>query len=56
MRYLNIANFAPGQEITIGTDTWKVFPMLRKGVGTGGNPAGDIPYSDNHGYAFKKTA
>lgn len=56
VRYLNIANFAPGQEITIGTDTWKVFPMLRKGVGTSGSPAGDIPYSDNHGYAFKKTA
>lgn len=56
VRYLNIANFAPGQEITIGTDTWKVFPMLRKGVGTWGNPAGNIPYSNNHGYAFKKTA
>ena len=56
VRYLNIANFAPGQEITIGTDTWKVFPMLRKGVGTSGSTSGDIPYSDNHGYAFKKTA
>lgn len=53
IRYLNMARFNPGQEIAVGTDTWKVFPMLRKGTGVSGNSA---PYSNNHGYAFLKTA
>lgn len=55
IRYLDMARFAPGQEITIGSDTWKVFPMIRKGAGVFNTPGG-TPYSDNHGYAFKKVA
>lgn len=51
VRYLNMARFAPGQEITVGSDTWKVFPMVRKGTGPNGQP-----YSANHAYAFKKVA
>lgn len=53
VRYLNMARFNPGQEVPVGTDTWKVFPMCRKGAGSF---AGNADYSDNHAYAFLKTA
>lgn len=49
IRYLTMERYAPGQEITIGSDVWKVFPMCRKGVGSG-----LLQYSDNHAYAYKK--
>lgn len=49
VRYLNMARFSPGQEITVGSDTWKVFPMARKGSGVSSQA-----YSQNHAYAFKK--
>lgn len=51
VRYLNMARYSPGQEITVGSDTWKVFPMCRKGSGAQGSP-----YSQNHAYAYKKVA
>jgi len=56
VRYLNMARFAPGQEITVGSDVWKVFPMCRKGQGSSSSssPLYGQPYSDNHAYAFKK--
>lgn len=56
VRYLNMERFAPGQEITIGSDIWKVFPMCRKGEGSSdtSHPRYGQPYSDNHAYAFKK--
>lgn len=30
VRYMNMRNFAPAEEITIGGDTWMVFPVTRK--------------------------
>ncbi len=56
VRYLNMARFAPGQEITVGSDVWKVFPMCRKGAGSysSSSPLYGQQYSDNHAYAFKK--
>jgi hypothetical protein len=51
VRFCNITKFTPAQEITIGSDTWKVFPMIRKGSHPGGAAA---PYSGIYGYAYKK--
>lgn len=48
IRYLNIARFAPGQEISVGGVVYKVFPWGRKGTGNG--------YTENHGYAYLKTS
>lgn len=31
MRHLDITNYLPGDEITFGGDTWKVFPWYQKG-------------------------
>jgi hypothetical protein len=50
VRYLRMDRFSPGEEITIGTDTWKIFPFVRQGVSV----ASATPYSAQHAYAFKK--
>lgn len=31
MRYMDMTNYLPGDEFTIGSDTWKVFPWYSKG-------------------------
>jgi hypothetical protein len=31
MRYLDLTNYQPGDEFTLGSDTWKVFPWYSKG-------------------------
>jgi hypothetical protein len=31
MRYMDMTNYLPGDEFTIGADTWKVFPWYNKG-------------------------
>lgn len=58
IRFCNISKFTDGQEITIGSDTWKVFPMTKRGPG-GGSGTSANPYlrgSGFHGYAYLKTA
>jgi hypothetical protein len=52
VRYLRMDRYIPGEEISIGGDTWKVFPFVRQGNGPGGS--GLAPYSAQHAYAFKK--
>lgn len=49
VRYLNITNYAAGNEITLGTEVWKVFPIFSKQYATG-------PYalSYDHGLAYRK--
>lgn len=47
VRGVNISNFSPGQEITVGSDTWVVFPDSQKAT-SGGNA------SFNRGIAYKK--
>lgn len=54
VRYLNMARYVPGQEITVGAEVWKVFPMRRKGVGQSIDDPAYFPFSDEHAYAFKK--
>lgn len=31
MRYMDMTNYLPGDEFTLGSDTWKVFPWYQKG-------------------------
>lgn len=56
VRYLTMERYAPGQEITIESDTWKVFPMRRKGAGQPSSDPQYWPFSNNHAYAFKKVS
>lgn len=54
-RYVNMANNNSKDEITIGTDVWKVFPMVANvspGLGVANGPASSYPF----GLAFKKNA
>lgn len=49
MRFLNMSRFQVGDEFSIGPDTWKVFPWVRKGY------VFDQPYSSELGWAYLKT-
>lgn len=48
LRALNINPFVAGEEYTIGSDIWKVFPLVRKGVISGQESSGI------YGLAYKK--
>jgi hypothetical protein len=54
LRGVNMANFTPKDEITIGSDVWKIFPFIQKSVpwNTGNAPASSGPY----GVALLKSA
>ena len=48
---INIGNYSPGDELTVGSDTWKVFPWVRKQF------LDDETEETRHGgVAYKKTA
>ncbi|KVV21875.1 hypothetical protein WK79_16000 [Burkholderia ubonensis] len=38
-RFLNISNFNPGDELTLGTDIWKIFQMWNKAYTLGAERA-----------------
>lgn len=48
MRFVNIAELADGEVVTIGADNWQVFPFIKRGVQT------DDWSSSNYGYAYKR--
>ncbi len=48
VRAVNIEPFQNGEEFTIGSDVWKVFPLVRKGSVSGQE------YSGYYGVAYKK--
>ncbi len=48
IRTLNVKNFSPKDEITIGSDTWVIYPHAKK------QNTGDPNESDNLGIAYKK--
>jgi hypothetical protein len=50
MRIVNIGNMEPGDEFTVGSDTWKVFPWVRKQYNQD-----NTDESWNAGFAYKKT-
>ena len=54
LRVVNMANFTPKDEMTIGPDTWKIFPFIQKSLplNTSGAPASSGPY----GVALLKSA
>ena len=52
VRYINIKNLSPGDEITLGADTWKVFPIFCKSNTWVSGQA--TPLSYEHGLAYKK--
>jgi hypothetical protein len=49
IRVVNIKHMEPGDEFTVGSDTWKVFPFVRKQY-----LQNDTDESWNGGFAFKK--
>lgn len=48
MRYINMTRFVAGQEFSLGSDTWKVFPWVKQGA--------PVPHSGQHAFAYKKVA
>jgi hypothetical protein len=51
MRWMSLANNQAKDEITIGSDTWKVFPVISK------QPFGSpTAATNNYGFAFRKNA
>jgi hypothetical protein len=48
-RFLDMTYLSPGDEVVFGSETWKVFPITRKGS----TPA-EIPQSANFGFAYLK--
>lgn len=48
LRFVAIDNLEPGQEYPLGTDTWLVFPVIRKN----GSPG--APNSGTYGYAYRR--
>lgn len=53
IRVVNMAYYDPGDEVTIGQDVWKIFPVVAKGP-WGSNYNTPAPSSGNYGYAFRK--
>lgn len=51
-RFIRVDNFQPGATITLGSDTWRVFPCVRKGAAVTG-PAG-VQNSWAYGYAYRQ--
>lgn len=49
VRFLNISNFNPGDELTLGTDVWKIFPLFNKAY----TPLSE-PISYDYGLAYRK--
>lgn len=51
MRWVNLSNYQAKDEITIGADTWKVYPVISK------QPFGSATAAtNNYGFAFRKNA
>lgn len=48
-RFVNMARLAPGDEFSIGPDTWKVFPVWRQGF------VDNQEYSEDVAFAYRKT-
>lgn len=50
-RHVDMTLLNAGDEITLGSETWKVFPIIRKSLVTG--PAG-VAHSSKYGVAYRK--
>lgn len=52
VRAVNTAPFQAGEEYTIGSDVWKIFPMIRTGTGSGSGD--ENSWSGFAGLAYRK--
>lgn len=50
-RHVDMTLFNPGDEVTLGSETWKVFPIIRKNLTT---PSGTAAASGKFGIAYRK--
>ena len=56
LAFLNMTNYQPKDEITIGPDTWKIFPIVRKLSPDEGSKSGpENERTLNHAIAYLKT-
>jgi hypothetical protein len=55
-RFLNMKNNNPKDEITIGSDTWKIFPMISNNPIINNYPSTTGASSGNYALAFRKNA
>ena len=53
-RFCNLAKLAVAQEVTVGSDTWKVFPFFKRSMVTDPNFGAPNYGSHTLGYAIKK--
>lgn len=49
-RHIDVTFLNPGDEITLGSEVWKTFPLVRKG-----SSSANIPVSSMFGLAFRKS-
>jgi hypothetical protein len=57
VRMVNIRDFDGGEEITIGSDVWVMFPSYKKAIDASGDPDDSSPSAGESGYqgiAYKK--
>lgn len=56
LRYVNMAHYAAGDELTVGGETWKVFPVIRKHQPNNSGTDQDVSLegSQNIGIAYLK--
>lgn len=58
MRFLNMAFYKAGDEVTVGTKVWKIFPLIRKGTSIRDNDAAyqgyDSEFTENMAFAYLK--
>lgn len=53
LRYINMANLNPGQELDIGGVEWLCFPLIQK-TDTYNNTSSAVPSSGTYGLAYRK--
>jgi hypothetical protein len=51
MRYLSLRNLGPGDEITVGGETWKCFPIVQRTTSSGSSSS-TVNASQYDGYAY----
>jgi hypothetical protein len=55
-RFCNLTKLSVAQEVTIGSDTWKVFPLIKRSLLASSGAAAPNYGSHTTGYAIKKIA
>ena len=53
MRFCNLRNHTPGEILSIGGDSWQLWPPISRADSWGASPS-SVPASGHYGYAFKR--